>query len=196
MSTVKNVIQELYSFDFSKTSLLDKYEIISDEFTNNFSLRDIDRGYSVVPFGYVKGLFYKASEGAIFNSPRYQPEVVSFGVAINGLKKGHFYRITVVAKNTRKYSMFSDDVTDDRTLIIKNAYKEILINKDFSDDLEYVEVSSIFKAESVEDRLAVSIGKISLKNVIIEEIEIVTEEAAPVEVDEEPADVVYTSGKE
>jgi hypothetical protein len=126
MEAIKNVIDKIYSFDFSKASLLDGYEIISEEFTNAFSYRDIEKGYSIIPFGYTKGLFYKASEEAIFNSPKYLPEIVDFNVALSGLKKGHFYRITITGRNSRKYSMFSDDVTDDRTLIIKNAYKEIM----------------------------------------------------------------------
>lgn len=193
MEAIKNVVDKIYSFDFSKASLLDGYEIISEEFTNAFSYRDVEKGYSIIPFGYTKGLFYKASEEAIFNSPKYLPEIVDFNIALSGLKKGHFYRITVTGRNSRKYSMFSDDVTDNRSIVLRNAYKEILINKDFSEDMEYVDVSTIFKAENVEDKFSVQIGKIYLRNICLEEIEMLQQKTE--EVEESPVST-YEPGKE
>lgn len=193
MNIIKSVIEKLYCFDFTKTNLLDGYEVISDEFVDNFACRDVDRGFSCVPFGYTKGFFYKAEERAIYNSPKYLPDLITFGVHISGLKKGHFYRISVTAKNVRKYSMFSDDVTEDRTLTIKNAFREVLISKDFSDDLDYTTVTNIFRAESIEDKLSVTVGKIFLRDVVIEEIEVAADDVEE-EVISDCTDV-YEAGK-
>jgi hypothetical protein len=58
--------------------------------------------------------------------------------------------------------------------------------------MEYATVSSIFKAEAVEDKFSVQVGKIYLRNIVIEEIEMV--ENAPEE--EETPDNSYEPGKE
>jgi hypothetical protein len=178
---VKKIIQRIYEFDLSNTSLVDGEEILSDdshggnEFLNNFTRRDLDRGIIVTPRGYRNGLVYKSSNnGEVYNNPTWVPDIVSFALNLYGLKKDHFYRVTVVGRNVHKYNRVTD-ITENRYVEVLTKDKERIIYADLSEKLSNVESEGIFRASSVEENLFFSIGKVYISNIIIDEIEILPE---------------------
>lgn len=177
MADVKKVLQRIYEFDLTDCDLEDGNEMITtsngkNEFVNAFIKRDLDKGIMVTPSGYSKGLVYKSTNhGEFYNKPEWMPDVVTFSMNIFGLKKGAFYRLTVIGRNTHKYNKLID-VTDDRSLEVSNDNQELLINSDLSDAYENTSYSGVFRAISNEANLFFRIGKVYVNNIIIDEIEL------------------------
>lgn len=176
MAEVKKVIQRIYNFDFSKAPLLDKQELMitetGNEFVNTFIRRDFDKGIIITPSGYTRGLVYEAADnGSITNPPTWYPDIISFNLNIYGLKRNGFYRLTVKAKNTTVYNSLTD-TTDDRNLQITNDNQELLINEDLSNIKDFKPCETIFRANSNECNLLFKLGKITINDIIIDEVEI------------------------
>lgn len=176
MAEIKKVLQRIYNFDLKNCVLTDGEEMIptehGNEFVNTFIKRDLDRGVIVTPGGYTRGLVYKSSnDGEFYNNPDWLPETESFLFNIYGLKKGSFYRVTVVSRNTRKYNRLID-VTENRKLEVLNESQELIINADVSDAMTNTNYEGIFRATSIEENIYFSIGKIYVNNIIIDEVEI------------------------
>lgn len=194
---VKKIVQRIYEFDLSNTSLVDGEEILSDdshggnEFLNNFTRRDLDKGIIITPRGYRNGLVYKSSNnGEVYNNPTWVPDIVSFGLNLYGLKKDHFYRVTVIGRNVHKYNRVTD-ITENRYVEVLTQEKERIIYEDLSEKLTNTECEGIFRASSIEENLFFSLGKVYVSNIIIDEIELLSEEEeAPV-----VEDFVMESGK-
>lgn len=199
MTEIKRIIQRIYDFDYSKCDLEDGTEFIAtehgNEFTNTFICRDLDKGIIVTPSEYVKGLVYTTKEnGYIYNPSTWIPDIVNFAFNIYGLKKNAYYRITVKAKNMNRYNNMLD-VTDDRGIeIINNATQELLMKHDISEQMTFADYSVIFKANSVEENLHFRIGKIGIKDIIIDEVELLLDENLEEETTDEPT-VEFDSGK-
>ena len=194
---VKKIVQRIYEFDLSNTSLVDGDEILSDdsyggnEFLNNFTRRDLDHGIVITPRGYRNGLVYKSSNGGEFyNNPAWVPDIVSFGLNLYGLKKGRFYRVTVIGRNVHKYNRITD-ITEDRHIEVMSQEKERIIYEDLSEKMSNTECEGIFRASSIEENLHISLGKIYISNIIIDEIEILDEG----ETRQEHEDLVIETGK-
>ena len=84
---------------------------------------DMDKGIIVTPQGYSNGLFYRASNGGeIYSSPKYMPDIVTFNLNVFGLKKGSFYKLTVIGRDTGPTTF----ITDDRNVIVTNQENELL----------------------------------------------------------------------
>lgn len=185
---VKKVVRRIYEFDLKNSTLTDGNEMITtnrgSEFVNTFVKRDIDNGIMVVPSGYSKGLVYKSSNGGEFyNNPKWVPDVVTFCFNVFGLKKGAFYRLTVIGRNTWQYNRITD-VTDDRTLEVSNDNQEVLVSADLKNVYDNTEFNGIFRATSNEINLFFRLGKIYVNNIIIDEIELMSDEVEEkVEVD-------------
>lgn len=196
MADIKKVVQRIYQFDFSKCTLVDGNEMIStehgNEFVNTFIKRDIDKGIIVTPTGYSKGMIYKISNGGEIASPAsWFPDIINFVFNVYGLKKNNYYRLTVRAKNYRKYNSLTD-ITADRTLEVSNDNQELLIKEDLSDVMDYKDFEVIFKATSIEENLYFRLGKLAINNIIIDEVEIPVDEIA----EEESAPTVeFENGK-
>lgn len=193
---IKKVVQRIYEFDLKRCELEDGNEMIQtehgNEFVNTFIRRDIDRGIIVTPGSYNRGLVYKSSNGGEFyNNPDWLPEVERFSLNVYGLKKGTFYRITVISRNTRKFNRLLD-VTDNRKLEVLGETQELIINKDISETMSNTEFSGIFRASSIEENIYFSIGKIYINNIIIDEVELLSDVE---ETDERPQDFEIDSGK-
>jgi hypothetical protein len=174
---IKKVIKRIYEFDFSKSELIDGNEIITTDTTSEFIMtfrkRDLDSGIIVTPSGYTKGLVYKSTNnGEFYNNPSWIPDIVSFAMNIYGLKKGNFYKITVIGRDTGSNTV----ITNDRRLTINNEEKEVLIDHNFKGVSENKEIYGLFRASKNETNLFFKIGKIYINNIIIDEVEIVTEE--------------------
>jgi hypothetical protein len=194
MEQIKKVKDRIYEFDFSKTELLDGNEIIVkngvSEFVMNFKKRDLNNGIIVTPGGYTNGLVYKNTNGGeIYNNPSWVPDIVKFSLNIFGLKKGAFYRVSVISRDTGASFL----VTTDRKLTVINEESELLIETDVKGVLENKTYNAVFRTNDNETNLFFSIGKIFINDIIIEEVELVAEKI----VDEKSpdADVVLEEGK-
>lgn len=192
---IKKVVKRIYNFDFSKCELEDGNEIIStnkgNEFVNTFIKRDLDNGILVTPSGYTKGLVYKSTnDGEIYNNPRWTPDIITFAFNIFGLKRGAFYRISVIGRNVHEYNRIID-ITDDRTLEVSDDDQQLLINEDLNAVFENKTFSGVFRATSNEANLFFRIGKIYISDIIIDEIELMSE----TEEQEESTLVSFEEGK-
>ena len=192
MVDIKKIVRNIYQIDYSNITLSDDTEIIIlnngvSEFTQNFKKTDIDNGIIVTPLGYKRGLLFSTDNGGqIINNPSWIPDIVTFSLNVFGLKKGAFYRVLVKAKNAGK----SEIVTADRTLLVTNSNNELLIEKNITNN-SFVDESALFRATSTEMDLFFTIGKISIANIIIDEVEILDDE----EEYEEEADTRLEEGK-
>lgn len=199
MTEIKRIIQRIYNFDYSKCELADSDEFIAtehgNEFTNTFICRDLDKGIIVTPSEYVKGLVYKSTDGGyIYNPPSWIPDIVGFAFNIYGLKKNAYYRLTVKTKNTSKYNPLVD-ITDDRGIeIVNNATQELMLKEDISEVMTFSDFSVIFKANSVEETLNFKIGKIAIKDIVIDEVELMLD-VEEEQIAEEDTLVEFDSGK-
>jgi hypothetical protein len=174
---IKKIGDRIYQFDFSKSELMDGNEIITtdtvSEFVMTFRKRDLDKGIIVTPAGYTRGLVYKSTNGGEFyNNPVWLPDVVSFALNVYGVKKGQFYKITVKARNTGTNNI----ITNDRKLIVSNEDKELLIDADLKETKELTEFYGIFRSNDNETNLLFKIGKIFVTDIIIDEIELFTDD--------------------
>lgn len=176
MTEIKKVLQRVYEFDLKNCELIDGNEMIptehGNEFVNTFIKRDMDRGIIVTPGGYTRGLVYKSTNGGEFyNNPEWSPEIETFSMNLYGLKKGAFYRVTVIGRNTRKYNRLTD-VTENRKLEILDETQAMILSADLSDTMSNKSFEGIFRATSVEENIYFSLGKIYVNNIIIDEVEI------------------------
>jgi len=196
MEEIKKIGERIYEFNFLNCELKDGEEIITNsnvsEFVSTFRKRDIDKGLLVTPSGYQKGLVYKKTNGGEFyNNPSWLPDIVTFSFNIFGLKRGQFYKLTVKGRDTRRHNAITD-ITADRSLEVSNELQELIIHEDLKNIEQNTEYSGIFRTKSNEANLFFKIGKIYINNIIIEEIELLTEEE---EEKEEPA-ALFSEGKE
>ena len=194
MADIKKVLRNIYKFDFTNSELEDGYEMITingvNEFVNAFKKRDMDNGIIVTPGGYTRGLIYKSTNnGEFYNNPAWFPEVISFNLDIYGLKKGSFYKLTVISRNVSRYNNITDS-TDDRSLDVITNTEEMLLNEDVSNEYSNKEYSAIFRANSTEMDLLFRIGKIYVSDIIIDEIELLDDEHH-----DEEQDLVVAEGK-
>ena len=171
---IKRIVDRIYEFDFSNSELYDGREIIIQngvsEFSTNFRKMDMDKGIIVTPQGYTNGLFYKSSNGGeIYSSPKYMPDIVTFNLNVFGLKKGSFYKLTVVGRDTGSTTF----ITNDRTVIVTNQENELLLSDSFAGVEMNKELVTVFRSTSNETNLFFRIGKVFINNIILEEIEMI-----------------------
>lgn len=193
---IKKVKECIYEFDLSKCELVDGNEMIVtngiSEFTMAFRKNDLDNGIIVTPQGYSRGLIYKSSGGGSFyNNPKWAPDKILFRFNLLGLKKNVFYKLTVSCKDAGPDIKY---ITDDRSLTVTTDANEVVIDDSPIGLTEYKEYYGIFRSYSNEVNLLFSIGKISINNIRIDEIELNDEE------DEEDdtskiADLKFDAGK-
>jgi hypothetical protein len=176
LEKIKKVKDRIYEFDFSHSELSDGNEIIAtdttSEFVMTFRKRDLDRGVIVTPSGYTKGLVYKSSNGEFYNNPSWIPDIVTFALNVYGLKKGHFYKLTVISRDTGNNTV----ITTDRRLMVTNEDKELLMDENVKGFKDPTEFHAIFRSIDNETNLLFRIGKIFISNIIIDEIELITDE--------------------
>lgn len=185
MNSVKKVAQRIYNFNLKDCLLEDGKELIvttkGNEFINTFKHRDVDKGIIVMPSGYKKGLVYKSTNGGeIYNVPSWLPDIVSFIFNLYGLKQGAFYRITVRGRNTHKFNRISD-MTDDRKLDVITDQNDCVLSADFSEVFTNTEFSGLFRANSTEMNLIFTLGKIFINDIVIDEVELVSDEKEEIE---------------
>jgi hypothetical protein len=174
---IKKIRDRIYEFDFSNTELIDGNELAEingvSDFVMAFRKRNLNKGIIITPSGYKNGLVYKSSNGGeVYNSPNWIPDIINFALNIFGVKKGKFYKLTVIARDTGPNNI----ITNDRSLKVTNEYKELLMDYDLHSVDTNTEYHAIFRTLDNETNLFFSIGKIFVNNIIIEEIEIIDDE--------------------
>ena len=197
---IKKVVKRLYEFNLGACSLSDGTEILSngidDELSRVIRKVDTSAGLLVQPSGYKKGLVFLKSSRELLNNPEWNPAIVKFNLEVLGLKKNSYYRVTVIARNFKKYIKLVD-VTDDRSLQVLTNNNDMLIMADLTENLSSKEFAGIFKAYSNECVLSFKLGKIAIKNIIIEEVELMSESfdesGNEIVVDENRSQVISTS---
>jgi hypothetical protein len=177
LDKIKKINSRIYNFDFSNSELVDGNEIIATETASEFVMslrkRDLDSGIIVTPSGYKKGLVYKSTNGGEFyNNPSWIPDIVTFALNVYGVKKGRFYKLTVIARDTGSNTV----ITNDRSLSVSNEDKELLIDERLAGLKENREFHAIFRSQDNETNLLFRIGKIFINNIIIDEIELFSDE--------------------
>ena len=193
---IKKIIKTLYSIDYSKIALESDNEfIIHDngvsEFTQYLKKIDMNSGIIVTPLNYKSGLFYSVEDGGyIYSSSKLLPETVTFSLNLYGLKRNSFFRIKVLAKDTDA----SAYITSDRSLTVVDDMHNNVIMADLKGYTKTEECIGFFKSSSNEVNLHFTLGKICIKDIIIEEVVLVEEEKLNAE--EDAADEVLPEGKE
>lgn len=172
---IKKVIKNIYKVNYSNTKLRDGDELIIEDgvsdFVTMFKLYDVNNGIIVSPNGYERGLVYKAT-GEVVNVPAWFPETVKFNLNFFGLKKNSIYKLTVIGRNTGNNHI----VTKNRMLSITNSNNESLMNEDLTNVLQNKEFHTIFRAAGNETTLFFTIGKIAIRDIILDEVELVGDE--------------------
>ena len=192
---IKKIIQNLYNVNYNNVNLTDGEELITEDgvsdFVQLYKKYDIDKGIIVSPSGYEKGLCFKKI-GEVYNPASWLPELVKFNLNFFGLKRNSIYKLTIIARNTGDNTI----VTQDRSLLVTNSSNECLIKEDLSNTVVNKEFHAIFRASGNEITLFFTLGKIFLRDIILDEVEIVNNDEVAIEenVNEEPG-VTFTRGK-
>lgn len=180
--SIRKVNKTIYCFDFSKLPPIVTHGcefFVSDnganEFTQTFRKQDLDNGIVVTPSGYSKGLFYSSlNDGEIYSSVKYEPDLISFSFNFFGLKRGAYYRVRIPGRSAGS----SELITDSRKLLVMTEDQEIVIDEDLKDVYENEEYQGIFRANSNEINLLFTIGKIYMSDLIVEEVELFSDDVA------------------
>ena len=130
LDKIKKINDRIYEFDFSQSALADGDEVVVangvSELNLALSKKDFDKGIIASVGGYKTGLVYKSTnDGEFYNHPNWIPDIVSFSLNIFGIKKGAFYKITVVGRDTGLNRV----ITADRRLKITNEQRELLLDE-------------------------------------------------------------------
>lgn|SRR5574344_625844 len=175
---IKKILRKIYNLDFTKITLRNNDEFILQnngvsEFTQFFKKTDLDNGVIVTPTAYRSGLFFSADNtGALYSSSKLLPDMVTFGLNILGVKKNYFYRITILAKDTDTY----DIITKDRSITVIDDSRQAILTGNAKGFDKYQEYTGYFRAMSNEANLYFTMGKIFIKDIIIDEVVLMEEE--------------------
>lgn len=172
---IKKIIDKVYDFSLKNTTLLPDVEIldngIEDEFKKALMKGIIKKEIVMIPTEYKKGLFYDSATKEIVNNPTWNPAIIKFTMNFNGLKKNTYYKLSVSARNYKKYSRITD-VTDDRSLYVTTNKNDLLINSDLSDIDETINICGVFKAYENSISINFKFGKIAISRITLEEVEL------------------------
>lgn len=193
---VKKILRKIYNIDYSKILLRDDDEFILQdngvsEFTQMLKKTDMDNGVIVTPSGYRSGLFYSVNnDGELYSSSKLLPDIVNFSFNIFGLKRNHFYRITIIARDTDANTI----ITNDRTITVLDDVRQVVIQSNLKGYDSNQEITGYFRSFSNEVNLHFALGKVIIKDINIDEV-ILAEEDNFVENGQELTEEI-TDGKE
>lgn len=186
---IKKIIKRIYQIDFSNCVVKNKEEFYSEKgvstFTTTLRKADLDNSIIVTPTGYKNGLFYSTENGGMIYAPtKFTPDITNFTLNLYGLVKGKYYKVTVPAQSSGNLTL----ITDNRRLSIVTDNEEAVIDVDLTDVNVMTEHIGIFRATSNEVNLLFSLGKVMFSNIIIDEVELVTDEVSTEIEDDNAAD--------
>lgn len=171
---IKNIIRNIYSINYENILLDNNDEFITEDngisdFAQYMRKNDPDNGILVTFSNYKNGLFYSTkNNGQLYADPSVLPENVTFTMNIVGLKKGYWYKITVSARNAGS----NVSITKNRDLIVTNSNEEAIIKEDLTNTSSNEDYTGYFLGNSTEDYLFFNLGKIVIKDIKIDEVEI------------------------
>lgn len=172
---IKKIIANLYNLRdyFKRCTLEDGSELITDngvsDFATIFRETNPDLGFIMTPGGYKSAMCYRTdSGGEVYSNPKWTPDVNKFNLSAFGLKKNSIYKLTVSGRSTGDNFL----VTRDRSLLVTNSENESLIKEDLRNVSVNKEYHAVFKANSNEMIFYFSIGKIYIRNISLDEIEL------------------------
>jgi len=172
--TIKSVIRKLYSIDYNNLKLEDNVEMIISKKTNDFHqllyMNNEITNVQMIPqfesdnVSTQTGLFYK--KDLFYNHPKLGAPLISFRLMLIGTKLNSFYRIRFIVRGIEVY----DDTVSKKVYVVLNG-KDIIYNKELPTGKDTV-IEYIYLSEGSVINLAFTIGKVAIKDIIIEEIEV------------------------
>jgi len=171
--TIKSVKRKIYSIDYSNINLENNTELIISKTTNDFHqllyMNNDMTNTHLIPYfdsetkSTQTGMFYKNK--SIYNHPIYGEALISFRLSLTGIKQNAFYRIRFVCSSVETYAEGSTS----KVYIILNG-KDIIHNK--SVPKEDTNIDYIYLSDASVLNIAVTIGKVTIKDIIFEEVEV------------------------
>lgn len=172
--TIKSVIKKIYSIDYKNINLDNNTELIISRKTNDFHQllfmnNEITNTYMIPHFdtdikSIQTGLFYK--DNSFYNHPIYGEPLISFRLSLTGIKLGSFYRIRFICSGIETF----DDMTSSKVYIVLNG-KDIIFNTNICPNERSIDY--IYRSEASVLNIAVTMGKVNIKDIIFEEVEVV-----------------------
>lgn len=171
--TIKSVVRKIYSINYNNIKLENNMELIISKKTNDFHqllyMNNEITNTHMIPYfdnetkSTQTGLFYK--DNTIYNHPVYGEPLISFRLSLTGIKQNSFYRIRFIVSSIDTYV----EGASPKLYVVLNG-RDIVYNRDVPNkdtNIDYIYMSS----ESVLN-IAVTIGKVIIKDIIFEEVEI------------------------
>lgn len=175
---IKKLLRKIYNINYNKITLRDDDEFILQsngvsEFTQMLKKVDLDDGIIVTPTNYKTGLFYSIeNDGELYSSSKLLPDIVTFRLNLFGLKKNYFYRVTVLGRDTDNNTY----ITDNRSITIVDDTRQVIISENLKGFDKNQEITGYFRALGNEVNLTFTLGKIIIKDIIIDEVVLSEEE--------------------
>lgn len=171
--TIKSVIRKIYSINYNNIKLDNNTELIISRKTNDFHQllymnNEITNTYLIPYFdneakGTQTGLFYK--DKSIYNHPIYGAPLISFRLSLTGIKKGSFYRIRFICSSVESYV----EGASSKLYVVLNG-KDVVYNKDLP--VKETSIDYTYLSEASVVNIAVTLGKVSIKDIIVEEVDV------------------------
>jgi hypothetical protein len=171
--TIKSIIRKIYSIDYSNIKLENNTELIISKKMNDFHQllymqNELANTYLIPYFddenkSVQTGLFYK--DKSIYNHPIHGNPLISFKLSLTGIKKNTFYRMRFLCETLDTKA----EITSSKLYIVLNG-KDIIYNKELCGNESNIE--HIFLSEGSVLNVAVTIGKIKIKDIIFEEVDV------------------------
>lgn len=171
--TIKSVVRKIYSIDYNNIDLGNNTELIISKKTNDFHQllfmnNELTNTYLIPHFEtetktVQTGLFYK--DNSIYNHPIYGEPLISFRLSLTGIKPNTFYRVKFVCSGIETY----DDQHSSKVYIVLNG-KDIIHNKNIG--LNETSIEHIYLSDASLLSIAVTFGKVYIKDIIFEEVEV------------------------
>lgn len=176
---VRKILRNIYKINYENITIPNKGEFLvnarngSSEFSQMLKKVDTDNGVIVTPSGYVNGIFYSVNnDGEIYCDNTQTPDITNFAFNIYGLKKNCFYRIMIIARDTGANTF----ITDDRNIMVTDDTKQIIISTNVKGFDKNQECVGFFRSMSTEVNLLFTLGKVIIKDIIIDEVYLAEEE--------------------
>ncbi len=169
---IKSVIRKIYSINYNNIKLDQNDELIISRTTNDFHqllfMNDDVTNIHLIPYFETEskstqtGLFYR--DNSFYNHPVYGDSLISFRLSLSGIRNDRYYRVRFIVSPTDKYG---DNSTKLYTVL--NG-RDIMSNQEITQ--ENTTIDHIFSSDASVMSIAVTIGKIHIHDIIIDEVEV------------------------
>lgn len=170
---IKSVIRKIYAINYSNINLQDRTELIISNKTNDFHqllfMNNEETNTYLIPSyesdkkSTQTGLFY--NNKTIYNHSTYGDDLISFRLSLTGIRNKRDYRIRFILSPFNEYG----ENKSTKAYIILNG-KDIIYNKEVTEEKTVIDY--IHSANETVINLAITIGKVAIHDIIIEEVEL------------------------